>query len=163
MSYRGVYPAPNILRIMARKATEWGEKRPEWGMVMVGRPSDFRHHDVVRAIRAIRAAGVENPSVRLRTPGGTEYFFGGEVKADVPRVRGKATTPVRNPDAVSKGNLPSSKARAPLAEGGTQHMAGKQAADPARPGRTGKPQSAADTKQASGGLSRPARAGSCGT
>jgi len=51
----------------------------------------------------------------------------------------------------------------PLAKGGTTKMLGKQAADPARPGRTGKPQSAADPKQASGGVSRPARAGSCGT
>jgi hypothetical protein len=126
---------------------------------MVNRPRDFRHHDVVRAFKAARAAGVDNPSLRIRTPTGTEYFFGGEVKADVPRVRGKAT-----PDAVSKGNLSSGKMRAPLAEGGSRHgMFKEQAADPARPGRTGKPRSAADTKQASGGLSRPARAGSCGT
>ena len=49
-----------------------------------------------------------------------------------------------------------------LAEGGKGHL-GKQAADPAPPGRTAKPHGAADTKQASGGLSRPARPGECGT
>jgi hypothetical protein len=131
---------------------------------MVNRPRDFRHHDVVRAIRAIRAAGVENPSVRIRTPGGTEYFFGGEVEAPVPKVRGKTAAAVRDPSSVSKGNLPGSQNRAPLAEGGSRHgMFKEQAADPAHPGRTGKPQSAADTKQASGGVSRPARAGTCGT
>jgi len=125
---------------------------------MVNRPRDVRHGDVVRAIRAVRAAGVENPSVRIRTPAGTEYYFGGEVKA-----RGKTSASVRDPDAVSKGSLPGSQ-KAPLAEGGSSHgMVKRQAADPARSGRTSKPQSAADTKQASGGLARPARAGSCGT
>ena len=125
---------------------------------MVGRPRDFRHHDVVRGLRAARAAGIDSPSLRIRTPAGTEYYFGGEVKA-----RGKTSTSVRDPDAVSKGSLPGSQ-KAPLAEGGSSHgMVKRQAADPARSGRTSKPQSAADAKQASGGLSRPARAGSCGT
>jgi hypothetical protein len=132
---------------------------------MVNRPRDFRHHDVVRAIRAARAAGVENPSVRIRGPSGNEYYVsGGEVEAPVPKVRGKTAAAVRDPSSVSKGSLPGSQNRAPLAEGGSRHgMFKEQAADPARPGRTGKPQSAADTKQASGGLSRPARAGECGT
>jgi len=132
---------------------------------MVNRPLDFRHHDVVRAIKAVRAAGVENPSVRIRTPAGIEYHFsGGEVKGQgVPKVRGKTATSVRDPDAVSKDSLSGSQ-QAPLAEGGSSHgMVKRQAADPAPPGRTSKPQSAADTKQAAGGLSRPARAGSCGT
>src|SRR5262245_26652443 len=101
-------------------------------MAMVNRPRDFRHHDVVRAIRAVRAAGVENPSVRIRTPAGTEYFFGGEVKEAVPKVRGKTSASVRDPDAVSKGSLPGSQ-KAPLAEGGSSHgMVKRQAADPAR-------------------------------
>ena len=132
---------------------------------MVNRPRDFRHHDVVRAIRAARAAGVENPSVRIRGPSGNEYYVsGGEVEAPVPKVRGKTAAAVRDPSSVSKGNLPGSQNRAPLAKGGSRHgMFKEQAADPAHPGRTGKPQSAADTKQASGGVSRPARAGTCGT
>jgi len=129
---------------------------------MVGRPRDFRHRDVVSAIRAARAAGIDNPSVRVRTPAGVEYHIGGEVKADVPKIRGKSTTPVRSPDTVGKGDLPGSKMHAPLAEGGSRHgMFKEQAADPARPGRTGKPRSTADTKQASGGLSRPAKGGQC--
>src|SRR5262249_42342683 len=50
MSYQGVYPTPNILLTMARKATGWRGKRPDGGVAMVGRPLDFRHRDVVRAI-----------------------------------------------------------------------------------------------------------------
>jgi hypothetical protein len=49
-----------------------------------------------------------------------------------------------------------------LAAGGKGHL-GKQAADPAPPGRTAKANSAADPKQAFGGLARPARPGQCGT
>src|SRR5262249_12371955 len=48
---------------------------------MAGRPREFRHHDVVRALRAAHAAGVANPTVRIRVPSGTEYFVGGEVTA----------------------------------------------------------------------------------
>ena len=46
-----------------------------------------------------------------------------------------------------------------LAEGGKQHMMGKQAADPARPGTTGKQKPAASPKQASpvGGMAFPAK------
>jgi len=51
------------------------------GVRMAGRPSNFRMHDVRRAIRAARAEGLANPSVRIKTPGGTEYFVGGEVTA----------------------------------------------------------------------------------
>jgi len=81
----------------------------------------------------------------------------------VPKVRGKISASVRDPDAVSKGSSPGSQ-KASLAEGGSSHgMVKRQAADTAPPGRTSKPQSAADPKQASGGLARPARAGSCGT
>ena len=120
---------------------------------MVNRPRDFRHHDVVRAIRAVRAAGVENPSVRIRTPAGTEYYFGGEVK----EVRGKTSTSVRDPDAVSKGSLPGSQ-KAPLAEGGSSHgMVKRQAADPAPSGRTAKTKSVAAPKEAIGGLARPCK------
>jgi len=114
---------------------------------MVGRPRDFRHHDIVRAIRAVRAAGIDSPSVRIRTPTGTEYFFGGEVKG-APETRGRAARA-----SVGKGN----QNRAPLAEGGKAHMLGKQAADTAPPGRTAKTKSAAAPKEASGGMAWPAK------
>ena len=125
----------------------------------------FRQHQLTRALKAAQAAGGANPHVRVVLPNGTQLFLsGGEVEAPVPKVRGKTAAAVRDPSSVSKGSLPGSQNRAPLAEGGSRHgMFKEQAADPARPGRTGKPQSAADTKQASGGLSRPARAGECGT
>jgi len=49
-----------------------------------------------------------------------------------------------------------------LAEGGGKgKMFPKQAAQTAKAGQTGKPVS--DPKQASGGMSRPARPGECGT
>jgi len=125
----------------------------------------FRQHQLTRALKAAQAAGGANPHVRVVLPNGTQLFLsGGEVEAPVPKVRGKTVAAVRDPSSVSKGNLPGSQNRAPLAKGGSRHgMFKEQAADPAHPGRTGKPQSAADTKQASGGLSRPARAGECGT
>src|SRR5262249_59870418 len=126
------------------------------GVAMVSRPRDFRHSDVVRGIRAVRAAGVENPSVRIRTPTGTEYFFGGEVKG-VPEARGKTAKAVRSPDVVRKGSLPGDQNRAPLAEGGKARMLGKQAADTAVPGHTAKTKSAAAPKEASGGMARPAK------
>ena len=125
----------------------------------------FRQHQLTRALKAAQAAGGANPHVRVVLPNGTQLFLsGGEVEAPVPKVRGKTVAAVRDPSSVSKGNLPGSQNRAPLAEGGSRHgMFKEQAADPAHPGRTGKPQSAADPKQASGGVSRPARAGECGT
>ena len=125
----------------------------------------FRQHQLTRALKAAQAAGGANPHVRVVLPNGTQLFLsGGEVEAPVPKVRGKTVAAVRDPSSVSKGNLPGSQNRVPLAEGGSRHgMFKEQAADPAHPGRTGKPQSAADPKQASGGVSRPARAGSCGT
>ena len=120
---------------------------------MVNRPRDFRHHDIVRAIRAARAAGID-PSVRVRTPDGVEYFFGGEVKSG-----GKTATAVRDPSSVSKGSSPGSQ-KAPLAEGGSSHgmVKRRQAADTAPSGRTSKPKAAASPKQASvGGVAFPAK------
>ena len=60
------------------------------------------------------------------------------------------------------GHMTSSRGSA-LAEGGDTKMFKRQAADPAPPGRTSKAQEAASPKQASGGVSRPARPGECGT
>src|SRR5262245_12377882 len=130
-------------------------------MAMVGRPRDFRHHDVVRAIRAVRAAGVENPSVRIRTPAGVEYHFGGEVKG-VPDPGPKVGDPVRDSASLRKGGKGSFGdlgVRAfPLAKGGSSHgMVKRQAADTAPPGRTAKTKRAAAPKEASGGIARPAK------
>jgi hypothetical protein len=113
------------------------------GMAMVNRPRDFRHHDVVRAIRAARAAGIESPSLRIRGPSGTEYYVsGGEVKEAPP----KKSTPLRGK----------------LAERGARHMFPKQAAGPAKAGQTGKEETLAGSKRAAGGLSSPAKPGQCG-
>jgi len=51
------------------------------GCKMANREQPFRQHHVTRALKAAAAAGVANPSVRIRTPGGTEYHIGGEVTA----------------------------------------------------------------------------------
>jgi len=132
---------------------------------MANREQAFRHSDVVRGLRAARAAGLDSPTLRIRTPDGVEYHFsdGGEVAApkrgaDVPRVRGKLATPVRSPNTVSKDRLPGEGNRAPLAEGGSRHgMFKEQAADTAAPGRTAKVKAAAAFEQASGGICRPAK------
>src|SRR5262249_42216135 len=133
-------------------------------MAMVGRPRDFRHHDIVRAFKAARAAGIDSPSLRIRTPGGTEYHFGGEVKADVPKIKGKSATPVRDSASLKKGSADSFGdlgVRAfPLAEGGKNKMLGTgdrtvtDKADAARPqasGRTGHQTSDDAKKFAKGG------------
>jgi hypothetical protein len=124
----------------------------------------FRQHLITRALKGASNAGMRDPTVKIVLSDGTQlHVAGGVVEAPVPKVRGKSASPVRDPSAVGKGRLPASKNRAPLAAGGDAKMFGKQAADPAPAGRTAKPKSAADAKQASGGLSRPARAGACGT
>src|SRR5262249_52112751 len=105
-------------------------------MTMVGGPRDCRPSDVVRAIRAVRAAGVENPSVRIRTPTGTEYFFGGEVGASKPKkfVGGipdpglKTSDPVRASASLAKGGeaaMGDRGVRAALAKGGATKMFGR--------------------------------------
>src|SRR5262249_4986862 len=125
----GGLSGPQHLAYNGAKCNRMGQNAPEWGTVMVGRPRDFRHRDVVNAIRAARAAGID-PSVRIRTPTGPEYFSGGEVRGAA-EARGKTA---RNPSSVGKGN----QTRAPRAEGGKTHRRGKQAADTAPPGRTAK-------------------------
>ena len=127
---------------------------------MANREQAFRQHQLTRALKAAQAAGGVNPHVRVVLPNGTQLFLsGGEVAAPVPKVRGKTAAAVRDPSSVSKGNLPGSQNRAPLAEGGSRHgMFKEQAADPASPGRTGKPKAAASSKQASvGGMAFPAK------
>ena len=88
---------------------------------MVGRPANFKIHDVRRALRAAQAAGL--PGVRVRTPDGVEYHIGGEVKAPQPKK--------------------SKSSRADFAEGGRTAMHGRgdrtvtDDADAARPQRAG--------------------------
>src|SRR5262249_44391876 len=111
-------------------------------MAMVNRPLDFKHHDVVRGLRAARAAGIDSPSLRIRTPAGVEYHFGGEVAA--PKEGGKAAIP--------------GSQKAPLAERVSSHgMVKRQAADTAPPGRPAKTKRAAAPKEAIGGLARPCK------
>ena len=131
---------------------------------MANREQAFRQHQLTRALKAAQAAGGANPHVRVVLPNGTQLFLsGGEVEAPVPKVRGKTATPVRDSSSVSKSSLPGSQTRAPLAEGGAQHMFPKQAAEPAKAGQTGKEETLAGSKRALGGLSLPAKAGQCGT
>src|SRR6516162_6945155 len=142
-------------------------------MAMVNRPRDFRHHDVVRGLRAAKAAGIDSPSLRIRTPGGTEYYFGGgEVSApakkskqlraefaeggDTPmHGRGDRTITAHGDAAVTQkpGRTGHKSGRGKLTMGGSSHgMFGRQAADQAPPGRTGKAKAAASPKEASGGM-----------
>jgi len=69
---------------------------------MAGRPREFRHTDVVRGIRAARAAGIENPSLRIKAPSGTEYYFSGGAVA--PK---KHTTRAVKPPPPARGPSPS--------------------------------------------------------
>ena len=151
---------------------------------MANQPQPFRQHHLTRALRAAKAAGMNNPSVKVRLPSGVEFHIGGEV----PTAPSKKSTPLRAtlakggdtsmagrgdrtktaPEDSAGKQQPGSTAHktssrgSMLAEGGKgQHMFPKQAAQQAKAGQTGKPVS--DPKQASGGLSRPARAGQCGT
>jgi len=121
---------------------------------MVNRPRDFRHHDVVRAIRAARAAGIASPSVRIRTPGGTEYYVSG----------GEVVAPVKK----------SKQSSAEFAEGGSAKMAGRgdrtitapsDAANEQRPGSTAHKTGSGGGKvrrEGVGGLARAAKAGQTG-
>jgi len=55
------------------------------------------------------------------------------------------------------------KDKAKFARGGGARMVARQAAEPAMAGKTGKKETAGGSPRATGGLSRPARAGECGT
>jgi hypothetical protein len=155
---------------------------------MVTRPHGFRHSDVKRAFRAAEAAGVRNPRIEVHLPSGGHFVIGsgGEgpeappkksrpLRADLaeggdPKMLGKGDrTRTASADAAGTQQAGStahktSSRGSTLAEGGSSHgMHKRQGADPARAGVTAKTQSSASPKQASGGLSRPARPGECGT
>jgi hypothetical protein len=55
------------------------------------------------------------------------------------------------------------KSKPTFAGGGGDKMVPRQAAERAMPGKTGKKETPAGSPRASGGLSRPARPGECGT
>ena len=137
---------------------------PEWGMVMVGRPANFRIHDVRRALRAAQAAGL--PGVRVRTPDGVEYHIGGEVKG-VPDPGPKSGDPVRDSASLAKGGKASMGdlgVRAfPLAKGGKTGMHGRgdrtvtaaeDSAGEQQPGSTAHKTSSRGSQLAEGGNAR---------
>ena len=143
---------------------------------MANQPQPFRQHHLTRALRAAKAAGMDNPSVKVRLPSGVEFHIGGEVPTPKP----KKSTPLRAELAKGGGSnkmhgrgdrtrtapedsagkqQPGSTAHktssrgSVLAEGGSRHgMFRERAADPAPAGRTAKSKSAA-----TGGEARPAR------
>jgi hypothetical protein len=154
---------------------------------MVNRPRDFRHHDVVRAFRAAEAAGVKDAHVKIHLPSGTVLHVGGGGVPTAPPKRsaqkdaalakggdtpmhGKGDRTVTAPaDSAGKqqpgttGHKTSSRG-GKLAEGGSpQGVVKRQAAEPVTAGQTGTKQTKTGSQRASGGLSRPARAGACGT
>ena len=59
-------------------------------------PRQFRHHDVVRAFRAAEAAGVRDPTMRVRLPNGTLVIGGAGAKPDAAAsTTRKAATPAK--------------------------------------------------------------------
>src|SRR5215471_7094054 len=97
------------------------------GDTMVNRPRDFRHHDVVRAFRAAQAAGVPNPSVRIRGVSGTEYHIGGAVEA--PK---KKASKQHDADFAEGG-----ESDRMFGKGDRTKVAPSEAANPQKPGGTG--------------------------
>jgi hypothetical protein len=43
---------------------------------MANQPQPFKHHHIVKAFRAAEAAGVRNPMVSIRLPGGATIAIG---------------------------------------------------------------------------------------
>jgi len=52
---------------------------------MANRDQAFRQHQLTRALRAARAAGVKNPTVQVRLPNGTQLFVGGGAVEAAPK------------------------------------------------------------------------------
>src|SRR5262245_42998911 len=111
------------------------------GGPMANTPQPFRQHHLTRALRAARAAGMDNPSVKVRLPSGVEFHIGGEV-----------------PTAPSKR---STQKNAALAEGGKTSMLGRgdrtktaptDAAGKQQPGSTAHKTSSRGSILAEGGL-----------
>lgn len=151
---------------------------------MANQPQPFRQHHLTRALRAAKAAGMDNPSVKVRLPTGVEFHIGGEVPTASPKkstslratlAKGGETSMAGRGDRTKTIDADAAGTQHPgsaahktssrgsvLAEGGSRHgMFKRQAADPAQPGKTGKGQSAA-TSASIGGIARPAKAGQTG-
>src|SRR5262249_26680816 len=93
---------------------------------------------------------------RVYAAGGSTKMFG---KGDRTKVAAEDSAGEQIPGISSQRARDKKK----FAEGGEQHMVARQAAERARPGQTGKKETAAGSERASGGLARPARPGECGT
>ena len=67
---------------------------------MTNQPHQFKHRDIVRAVRAAEAAGMRDPTVRICLPNGTELVGSGkpdEVAAAIPSPGKAQPTASRNP------------------------------------------------------------------
>src|SRR5262249_43659831 len=128
---------------------------------MVNRPRDFRHHDVVRAIRAATAAGIPNPSVRIRGPSGIEYYIsGGEVTA--PETK-KSKQP-RGADSAKGGGSSAMLGGGDRTVSAPDDAAGKQQSGSTGHRTSGVKKFAEGGKvRATGGEARRALPGACGT
>src|SRR5262249_60536225 len=113
-------------------------------MAMVNRPRDFRHHDVVRAFRAARAAGVEHPSIEIHLPGGTRYVLGGVVEAPKPKLSKQ-----RDGDFAEGGGSNRMAGKGDRTKTSPTDAAGKQ-----QPGGTGHRTGGGTQKLAKGGENR---------
>ena len=97
---------------------------------MANQPQPFRQHHLTRALRAAKAAGMDNPSVKVRLPSGVEFHIGGSVPDPGPKTSREIGRGDRSVTAVADavGKKPSAEHRALLAKGGSgpdQHMFGK--------------------------------------
>jgi hypothetical protein len=57
------------------------------GCEMVGRPSQFKHRDVVRAVRAASAAGMQASEVKVVLPTGATIVISGKPDKAAPAVK----------------------------------------------------------------------------
>jgi hypothetical protein len=69
---------------------------------MANKTQKFRHHEIVRGLRAVAAAGVRDPTVQVCLPDGTRFVFGNGKPDDAVAV-GKVTSPVRSTEAGKRG------------------------------------------------------------
>jgi hypothetical protein len=70
---------------------------------MANKTQKFRHHEIVRGLRAVAAAGVSDPTVQVCLPDGTRFVFGNGKPDDAVAV-GKATKPTRSTEAGKRGS-----------------------------------------------------------
>jgi hypothetical protein len=68
---------------------------------MANKTQKFRHHEIVRGLRAAAAAGVRDPTVQVCLPDGTRFVFGSG-QLDETAAVGKVAKPDRLPKRVRK-------------------------------------------------------------